>query len=73
MKPEAAVNKLINDAANGAWAVGIVTAISGSLLTVTVRGTSLTLPKLASYSATLNDVVQIAWPPNRPFVLGKIG
>lgn len=55
------------------FAVGTVTGISGSTVTVSVRGASLTMRKLASYTPTVNDVVQIAWPPGRPFVLGKLG
>jgi hypothetical protein len=55
------------------WKVGKVTAIVGATVTVTVDSGSVTLPKLASYSPTVGDVVQIAWPKNRPFVLGRIG
>lgn len=55
------------------FAVGTVTAISAPTVTVTVRGASLVMHKLATYSPTVGDVVQIAWPPGRPFVLGKLG
>jgi hypothetical protein len=66
-----AVNQKVDQAISGMWAVGQVTVVSP--LTVTVNGASLVLPKLATYSPAVNDVVQIAWPPGRPFVLGKIG
>lgn len=54
------------------WAVGTVTNTSGTQVVVTVFGASRTLPRLSQYSPTIGDVVQIAWPPGRPFVLGKI-
>lgn len=73
MKPEHAVGKRFAELQASMWAVGTVTAIALPKVTVTVRGASLSLPKLASYSPTVGDVVQIAWPPSRPFVLGKIG
>lgn len=56
----------------GQWAVGTVTNTSGTQVVVTVYGVSRTLPRLASYSPTIGDTVQIAWPKGRPFVLGKI-
>jgi hypothetical protein len=54
------------------WRVGTVTNTSGTKVVVTVSGTSYTIPRLSSYSPTIGDVVQIAWPEARPFVLGKI-
>lgn len=54
------------------WRVGTVSGTSGTKVVVTVSGTSYTLPRLSSYSPTIGDTVQIAWPRSRPFVLGKI-
>lgn len=55
------------------WRVGTVTSISGTQVVVSVSGTTYTLPRLLSYTApATGDVVQIAWPEGRPFVLGKI-
>lgn len=68
-----AIDERLTQLAQSMWAVGTVTAITGIQLTVSVNGSSLVLNKLASYTATVGDVVQIAWPPGRPFVLGKIG
>lgn len=69
-----AINDKIEKVTGGMWRVGTVTAISLPTVTVTLDdGGSLTLPKLANYSPAINDVVQIAWPKNRPFILGKIG
>lgn len=56
----------------GEWQVGTVTGTSGTKVVVTVSGTSYTIPRLSSYSPVNGDVVQIAWPEGRPFVLGKI-
>lgn len=73
MKQPHAIDERLTQLANSMWAVGTVTAIAGPLLTVSVNGGSLQMNKLASYTATVGDVVQIAFPPGRPFVLGKIG
>lgn len=73
MRPEHAINKALGDLRASFFAIGTVTAISGATLTVTVRGGSLTMPKLASYTAAVNDTVQVALAPGRPFVLGKLG
>lgn len=66
-----AINDKIEQSVQQQWKVGHVTVVSP--LTVTVDGGSVVLPKLASYTPTVGDTVQIAWPKNRPFVLGKIG
>lgn len=73
MKPQRAIRRLLEELLAGMWAVGTVTAVHTPLVTVTVRGASLTLPKLASYTPSVGDTVQIAWPPGRPYVVGKIG
>lgn len=50
--------------------VGTVTGTSGAQVIVSVQGQSLTLPRLASYTPTVGDVVQILGPA--PYlVLGK--
>jgi hypothetical protein len=50
--------------------VGTVTSTNGTQVTVTVQGASLTLPRLASYTPTIGDVVIIQGPA--PYlVLGK--
>ena len=54
------------------WRVGTVSGTSGTKVVVLVSGESHTLPRLNSYSPTIGDTVQIAWPKGRPFVLGKI-
>lgn len=69
-----AINQKIEQLIGGMWRVGTVTAIASPKVTVTLDdGGSLTLPKLASYSPTVGDTVQIAWPKNRPFIVGRIG
>lgn len=68
-----AIDQRLQQQADSMWAVGTVTAITGTVLTVSMNGASLQLHKLASYSPMVGDVVQIACPPGRPFVLGKIG
>lgn len=55
------------------WAVGTVSNIVGSQVIVAVFGTSKTMNKISTYTPTIGDTVQIAWPPGRPFVLGKLG
>lgn len=54
------------------WRVGTVTGTSGTKVAVSVDGSSLIIPRLTSYTPTVGDVVQIANPPGRPFVVGKI-
>lgn len=50
--------------------VGTVSGTSGNKVIVTVRGASVTLPRLASYTPTVGDVVHIQGPA--PWlVLGK--
>lgn len=70
---EQAIDQRLAQMESQFFAVGVVTAISGAILTVSVRGSSIQCHKLASYTPVLNDVVQLAWPPGRPFVLGKLG
>lgn len=72
MRLDDAVWTELNDLLSRMWRVGTVTGTSGTKVIVTVDGASLTLPRLATYTPTLGDVVQIAYPPARPFVLGKI-
>lgn len=56
----------------GAWAVGTVTAV-GAQLTVSVRGGSKNVARLASYTApAIADVVLIACVPQSWCALGKI-
>lgn len=54
------------------WRVGTVSGTNGTKVVVTVSGVSHTIPRLSTYSPTIGDTVQIAWPKGRPFVLGKI-
>lgn len=71
-----AIDQRLDQLVHGMWAVGTVTAISSDtppVLTVDVNGATIDMYKLDSYTATVGDVVQIAWPPGRPFVLGTIG
>lgn len=53
------------------YAVGTVTAIASPKVTVTVRGGSKSLPRLASYSPTVGDSVLVACVPGAWVVLGK--
>lgn len=74
MDPAQAIDRRLNEVRDGMFTVGTVSGTAtGNRVVVNVAGTSMTLPKLASYTATANDVVQIACPPGRWFVLGKIG
>ena len=53
-------------------ATGTVTGTSGTKVIVTVRGQSLTLPRLASYSPVNGDVVNVDTSQTNAFlVLGK--
>lgn len=54
------------------WRVGTVSGTSGAKVVVVVSGVTHTLPRLAWYTPTIGDVVQIAWPEGRPFVLGEV-
>jgi len=70
MLPEDAINTLIEEAVASLRLVGTVTGTSGTKVLVTVRGSLLTLPRLASYTPTNGDVVHIQGPA--PWlVLGK--
>ena len=57
---------------------GMVTAVSGSLLTVTVDGASQQVPFLGSYTPAVGDTVQLLWRETNPgqwtgLALGKTG
>lgn len=53
------------------WRTGTVSGTSGTRVVVSVEGGSMTLPRLASYTPTVGDVVQIAARPGGWLVLGK--
>lgn len=67
-----AISLLIEQALANRHKVGVVTAIASPKVTVTVDNGSMDLPRLASYTPTVGDVVHIdasiqgAW-----LVLGK--
>lgn len=70
MKPEDAFAEALQQLVDSLRLTGTVSGTSGTRVLVNVRGTVLTLPRLASYSPTVGDVVQIQGPP--PWiVLGK--
>lgn len=71
MLTEDAVAELLNQLRDSLRLVGTVSGTSGTKVLVTVRGSLLTLPRLAFYTPTVGDVVQIQGPA--PWVvLGKI-
>ena len=55
----------------GMWRTGTVTGTSGTRVVVNVDNGSMTLPRLASYTPAVNDVVIIAARPGNWFVVGK--
>ncbi|WP_086663686.1 hypothetical protein [Lentzea kentuckyensis] len=70
MRPEDAVAEALTQLIESLRLVGTVSGTSGTRVLVNVRGTVLTLPRLASYSPTVGDVVHIQGPA--PWlVLGK--
>lgn len=54
-----AVARAIDDLRSSLRKTGKVTGTSGTKVIVTVQGSSMTLPRLASYTPTVNDVVNI--------------
>lgn len=74
MDVAAAVEARLRAIVDGMWSTGIVIGTDGNRVVVDVNGVSMTLPKLASYSApVVSDVVRIACPPGAWLVLGAIG
>lgn len=71
MDVEDAVEQRIRQLVEGMWKTGTVSATSGTKVVVTVQGGSLTIPRLASYSPTVNDTVLIAATPIGWICLGK--
>jgi len=68
--PEDAIADALAQLVDSLRLVGTVSGTSGTRVLVTVRGTLLTLPRLASYTPTVGDVVHIQGPA--PWlVLGK--
>jgi hypothetical protein len=73
MRIEHAIEQRFDGLAAGMWRTGTVTGTSGTQIIVAVENTSMTLPKLATYTPTVGDVVIIAARPGSWFVLGTIG
>ncbi|WP_394621308.1 hypothetical protein JNUCC0626_20085 [Lentzea sp. JNUCC 0626] len=70
MLPEDALAELLAQLRESLRLVGTVSGTSGTRVLVNVRGSVLTLPRLASYSPIVGDVVHIQGPA--PYlVLGK--
>lgn len=68
-----AVFLLVEDALRSRRKVGTVTGISGTQVIVTVNGGSLLLPRMAHYTPTVGDIVQIdATIPGAWLVLGRV-
>ncbi|GGM75464.1 hypothetical protein GCM10012275_52670 [Longimycelium tulufanense] len=73
MRPEHAIEQRLTEIRDGLVRVGTVSGTSGTHVIVAVDGANLTLPRLASYTPSTGDVVQIlAVRPGAWFVLGKI-
>jgi len=69
-KPEDAIEERIAEVLRSLRKTGVVTGTSGTKVIVTVGGASMTLPRLASYTPVVTDVVNILGPA--PYlVLGK--
>lgn len=74
LNPADAITDAMGALAADPFAVGQVTATAAATVTVTVRGASKTLSKLAAYSApAVGDVVLIACAPGAWCALGRIG
>jgi hypothetical protein len=72
MKLEQAVDSRINDAAER-FRVGQVSAVIGNKITVTTSGGgSPTVPRLATWTPLVGDVVVLALTPAGWIALGKI-
>lgn len=68
-----AVEQAVSQALAACRKTGTVTSIAGVKVVVSVNGGSLTLPRMAHYSPTPGDVVQIdATVPDAWVVLGKV-
>lgn len=69
-KQEDTFEQRLADLVSSLRKTGLVTGTSGTKVIVTVQGESKTLPRLASYTPTVNDVVIVQGPP--PYiVIGK--
>lgn len=69
-KPEDAFEERLAEIVRSLRKTGVVTGTSGTKVIVTVGGASLTLPRIATYTPVVSDVVNIIGPP--PYlVLGK--
>jgi hypothetical protein len=67
-----AIHALIEDVVGSMHKTGVVTALSGNQVVVSIDGGSITLPRLASYTPAVDDVVQIlALRRGSWLVLGK--
>jgi len=68
-----AVTEKLAEALAACRKVGTVTAISGTRVIVSVSGGSMTLPRMAHYTPTVGDVIQIdATVQDSWVVLGKV-
>lgn len=72
MDIDAIIEKRLKELREGLRATGTVSGTSGTKVIVTVRGQSMTLSRLASYTPVNGDVVNIDTAmPNAWLVLGK--
>jgi hypothetical protein len=72
MRPERAVEQRINDASER-FRIGQVSSVVGNQLIVTTSGgASKTVPRLASWTPAVGDIVVIALTPAGWVALGKI-
>lgn len=55
------------------FARGRVESVAGARVSVSVKGTTVTLPKLASCAPTAGDVVLVLMMPTGGVVIGKFG
>lgn len=62
----------LNELEDAAPQVGTVVGTAGLRVVVQVAGTAASLPRLATYTPVVGDTVQIAGPPTRRYVVGKI-
>lgn len=71
MRPEDAIEQARQQILAGMWATGTVSGTSGTKVVASIKGGSMTIPRLSSYTPVVGDTIIVASTPIGWICLGK--